>query len=841
MKRFLAAVCATLVFPVFAEVAPVSYYDDENVEELDADAADTADAAVQIPAAGAAVKPAPIVPQHPNASRAAQSPRTSRGQQSGGGIVPQRSISTRAASQSSVRNVSDPRAISSRTTQTQSRAGAVSRVPSRGQSAVSGVSARGGVSGTDQNRAISARAGSLYTPASTQARVGVSTSMTAGSRASGIGVRSTSTQVPSLFNQTSSTTSTSSTDNAEEIAAKTDFCKAQYASCLDNFCNVLDDNQGRCSCSKRIENFNDAENQLKEATIALQDVATKIKYLGLTTDEVKTLFTQTEAEAAMRNAKDTSALKNDLDRLQKILIDPKNSENSSLGLSNWSSSDLFGNFDFGNDFNFSSFLNGGNTDVKGLRGDKLFTEAQGRCESILTECENGTPKVARTLVTAYYDLEIDKQCIAYERSLIDSNDQMKQTIRNAQTILQQARLMVAQNKNRYDMKSCVNALDQCMQDEFACGDGYRNCLDASGKYIVGGSIVVANGFSLADLDKVNSNSELEKFLIGRIGTIDRDGRAIGMCSSIMAQCQRYTFYPTGTTGSMRVDGSSVSIPKAGNYMGSEKTDDMYDNKVLDEYLRRTIAKINASRFEVLAEYTSNCRSDLLNCLMTNNSGNGWGATQALTPTAKSACRALASTCSNINGQNMSGDEFSNMVWADSSSSSAAITWVLSGGKFVAHATPLETYPTMLTSYPLPLMWTPTSTTNSTEWVVPPEITSLNSEVGNATGHKFELTWHLSNNCSDAAITEIKQAGIVYAKWTSMVYAQGVDAQGNPIMIPGMVQDTDSSGAPIFESDGTTPVMVPGEIQSTDMAWIPATVLCGSSNKVNGCQQYCKKQ
>ena len=46
--------------------------------------------------------------------------------------------------------------------------------------------------------------------------------------------------------------------------------------------------------------------------------------------------------------------------------------------------------------------------------------------------------------------------------------------------------MVKQNKNTYDLRGCVTALDECMRTDFVCGDDYENCLDPSGKYIVNG-------------------------------------------------------------------------------------------------------------------------------------------------------------------------------------------------------------------------------------------------------------------------------------------------------------------------------------------------------------------
>ena len=101
-------------------------------------------------------------------------------------------------------------------------------------------------------------------------------------------------------NTVEKTTVSSVIDAMTEQKNMTDFCKAQYTACMDNFCNVLDDNQGRCSCSANLSNYAETEAALKEATERLQDVAQQIQYIGLTADQVESLFTETAAEAESR-------------------------------------------------------------------------------------------------------------------------------------------------------------------------------------------------------------------------------------------------------------------------------------------------------------------------------------------------------------------------------------------------------------------------------------------------------------------------------------------------------------------------------------------------------------
>ena len=366
----------------------------------------------------------------------------------------------------------------------------------------------------------------------------------------------------------------------------------------------------------------------------MQEVATKIKYLGLTRDEVATLFSQTAAEQAMQTANDNSALKNSLDQIQRFLVDPKTPTTTSGGILGLD----FSNLDFGNGFDFSSFMGNDSGTISNQRGAALFDTARARCATIRTDCQKQGVDV--NLMTAYYDLEIDKQCIAYERALIDSNDQMKQTIRNAQTVLQQARLMVAQSKNKYDLKGCVNALDSCMQDEFVCGDGYKNCLDVEGKYIVNGEVVIGSSASQTNIETGNKgtgsstdkNAALRKYLIEKIGTIDSDGRSIGMCSSVLNQCQNYTFNRQG-------------------YMKDEYDPDTgKGNRVLTEYINRTAVNINAKQIEVLLGYGETCRQDIITCVTRNGASQDGNEKTTII----NSCKSYIETCASANGLTSTG-------------------------------------------------------------------------------------------------------------------------------------------------------------------------------------------
>jgi hypothetical protein len=549
------------------------------------------------------------------------------------------------------------RPISSKTAAIQSRGLVQSRATGRSRviaNTITGTISNTPRSTVDQSKTIQARAGSLYN--ANTARVGTTGTVMATSR--GVSARAaTTSSTNSLYS--SGTSSTASSSTSEELLAQTDFCKAQYASCMDNFCNVLDDNQGRCSCSSNVKKYQNAEDALKQATEDLQDVATKIRYLGLTKEEVQTLFSQTAAEEAMQSTTDSSSLKSSLDNIQKLLIDPKSQITTSGSVT--SGIDL-SSLDFNNGFDFNSFLDDGSSSISNQRGAALFDTARSRCNDILTTCKK--QGVDTSMVVSYYDLEIDKQCVAYERSLTDSNDQMKTTIKNATIMLQQARLTVAQNKNKYDLKGCVNALDACMVDDFVCGSGYENCLDASGRYIVNGAVVAGSEPSVVNLrnanwkygtacvfnsatvtacspttdstitqmintDPVTTDTNLLTMLKSRIGTVDSSGRAVGMCANVLNQCQNYTF-------------------ENGTFNGSAKT-----NQVLKEYLTRTLSNIKAKQDGVMADYMASCQQDIISCFTKNGAtttrpADTAGESLRLSIVAGS-CNSYAKTCGSATG------------------------------------------------------------------------------------------------------------------------------------------------------------------------------------------------
>lgn len=669
MKRLIAVLSGLLVLPAFAEVVPAYYYDDIT-EYADVDADD--DVAYDDVISADTVAPDVVAPATQGTTNI--SPRSAGARVS----ASRGTATTNTRLGTSTRNNTTGRVVSARTTSNNASRVSVSR-PSATVNAARAVSnnttktvssRRSATTGTNTARASIIQSDTVNTPLYT-GRVGVRTT-------------ATTTRAPTVrMSATTSTTATDvtsvSTTDMDELAQVTDFCKAQYQSCMDNFCNVLDDNQGRCSCSANLKNYEKTETALKQATADLQEVAQKIQYIGLTADEVDTLFTQTAAEVQLQKSSDNTQLKNDLDKIKNAIISVKsgNATSSETGIT----TDLSGLLDFSfssSGFDLSSFL-GTSTNTSSIsnqRGEQLYKTASARCKaSVLNNCT--AQGVDASVITNAYDLEIDKQCIAYERSLTDANDQMASTVRNAKSVLQKARLLVAQQKNSYDLRGCVNALDTCMQDDFVCGSDYENCLDPSGKYIVDGEIIVgstpgesgnlngalytsawggASGANNPWSDdgslstyinaQVNgtpstTSKDIAKYLQYKIGYHDDStGRDMGMCMSVLNKCQNITY------------------DNNGKYKPA--------NSVVTEFLQRTLAQIKSSQDTILADYAETCTSNVSSCLSQNyydidNPDTG------KSNLAIKACQSLINTCMSVNGVtgNLAGNSADAGAWVKS--------------------------------------------------------------------------------------------------------------------------------------------------------------------------------
>jgi hypothetical protein len=114
--------------------------------------------------------------------------------------------------------------------------------------------------------------------------------------------------------------------------------------------------------------------------------------------------------------------------------------------------------------------------------------------------------------------------------------------------------------------------------------------------------------------------------IGYVGTTSKDrGHNYGMCVSVLNKCQNVSYEGTNMTSRTYND----------------------KNKVVENYLYRTLALIKAEQDRVLAEYAERCIADITSCLAQNGYDTSANANQLANTAATRACGAQINTCTHV--------------------------------------------------------------------------------------------------------------------------------------------------------------------------------------------------
>ena len=423
----------------------------------------------------------------------------------------------------------------------------------------------------------------------------------------------------SIFGSNKKTVTTESLIAAKEIMEKTadlnNTCQQQYNECMDQFCAVVDTNQKRCSCSSNLARYTKAQEAVEDANAELNEIAQQIRYVGLSADEIHAIMSATEAELEINKTKDKTKTRSILDDIADMIKDP--TADTTLYSSTNMDSLLDIDLDFSSDASdiFGLDLLGTTNDISLKRGGALYNEAKKRCKSVISRCKEAGGTEGQ--ISGNYDLEIAKDCASYEQGLEKLNQTLKNNVRSANLMLQKARLAVLQNKNEYDVRECIGALETCMLDEMVCGDDYVKCLDPTKVYIdENGEVVLGRNLanitlmmSAYDNTKITENfiknavssgncatdgSCIVKYLMTKVGTGQsfKDG---GLCRPVLDKCQYYTYEKTG----------------------KNSTYNPY-NEVVVNYIQRALVNIKASQAKIISKYASSCMTDVGDCYNQQN-------------------------------------------------------------------------------------------------------------------------------------------------------------------------------------------------------------------------------
>ena len=450
-------------------------------------------------------------------------------------------------------------------------------------------------------------------------------------------------------------------EKLEQTASLNKSCQDQYNECMDQFCAVVDANQKRCSCSANLSKYIKSEQAVKDANLELNEVAQRIRYVGLSADEIRAIMEETEAEEALSSTKDTSETRSLLAEIEDMIRDPVSSS------ATYTESETFGldiDLDFSSDEGdmFSlDFLNGNSSSsMANLRGAELYKAAKKRCNTVLTQCKEAG--ATSTQITGNYDLAIDKDCIAYEQGLTKMNETLLSNVRSANRMLQKARLAVLQNKNLYDAKGCVAALNTCMTDDMVCGENYYKCIDPTKRYIdENGQVVLGQDISniLEFMKNYNNASITSNFLryiydnqqiTEEACNIERTDDATGIASGNNGACVvKYLLTKIGTKPTVTDEGLCRPVlEKCQRYTYDSNENYRPYNDIVVNYVQRAMTNIRAAQQNIIYDYASTCMQDVASCYNQQLSQvNSWASSatpESVMAVMRGACRNVALTC-----------------------------------------------------------------------------------------------------------------------------------------------------------------------------------------------------
>lgn len=289
------------------------------------------------------------------------------------------------------------------------------------------------------------------------------------------------------------TASTGVTDTV--TGAEYERCKSAYFTCMDQFCQLKNDDYRRCSCSDRVFELGEVRATMQDATNQLTVFTENLDVVGMTAAQATAMKTATEGENAL--TADTSASKA---LLQAIMNSIRGEDTSVSGkFSTLNSINL--SFDTTNAF--------GTSDVGQLiatyDGQNLYSAVYPQCrQAVKADC---TDAQLQRAVTAYL-MAIEQDCNTVESALQQQQKEIKSAVRESSALLDLARVENRQKHNSDDIATCLNNVETAILSEEVCGEGYHKCLD-NGEFID-----ISTGAPIAGVEKFYELGKLLTFVEG---------------------------------------------------------------------------------------------------------------------------------------------------------------------------------------------------------------------------------------------------------------------------------------------------------------------------------------
>ncbi len=247
-------------------------------------------------------------------------------------------------------------------------------------------------------------------------------------------------------------------------------CKTAYFACMDQFCQLKNDEYRRCSCSDRITSLQSARENLTRAGEQLTAFNENLDIVGKTAAQAAAMNTASDGELALMRDKSASAA------LLTAIMNSIRGDNSRVEnnqLSDLNSIDL--SFDAANSFGTSGV---GQT-IASYNGRALYSAVYPQCRTaVAANCNNASLQRA---VNAYL-MAIEQDCNTVQTAINTKQKETHAAIRESSSLLDMARAENHRTHNSDDIATCIANIESAIISEEVCGKNYHKCLD-NGEYI----------------------------------------------------------------------------------------------------------------------------------------------------------------------------------------------------------------------------------------------------------------------------------------------------------------------------------------------------------------------
>lgn len=247
-------------------------------------------------------------------------------------------------------------------------------------------------------------------------------------------------------------------------------CKTTYFACMDQFCQLKNDDYRRCSCSNRITSLQTARDNLVQAGEQLTAFNENLDIVGKTAAQATAMNTASDGELALARDKSASqALLNAI--MNSIRGTDSRVENNTL--SDLNSIDL--SFDTANSFGTA---NVGQT-IASYNGQALYSAVYPQCRTaVKSVCNDASLQRA---INAYL-MAIEQDCNTVQTAITNKQKETHAAIRESSAMLDMARAENHQAHNSDNIATCLANVETAILSDEVCGTNYHKCLD-NGEYI----------------------------------------------------------------------------------------------------------------------------------------------------------------------------------------------------------------------------------------------------------------------------------------------------------------------------------------------------------------------